>query len=123
MNTINVPTQPLVEHLIELAKEQGNFDGEVSITTENGVEKEVMYDLDDVNWRHQYSDDDSFELSGSVVGDYTVKTADAQLNPPEKSHPAEYEHRQVQLGVVVFCNMDNNNPLEVGRVSVDMEVE
>lgn len=120
--TTAVPTEPLKEHLVALAREVGEYHDHVS-PPERGVEADVEWDWDDIDWDvGSYPDTGEIELHGFTEGSYGVQTARARYNPPGKAHPAEYEHRTMPIGVTIHVNLDDGHALDFGAFTIEVGV-
>lgn len=109
--TTAVPTESLATFIINAAREYGEY-GDVYDTAHEGKHGEHEFetdwslgdlDADDVDVEVT-TDNDGYTVVlviGEVDAEYSVKTASARYNPPGKAHPAEYERREMPLGVTI----------------------
>lgn len=96
IETVSVPKEALVEHIVGEALEYGVAEEHVG-APERG-DFEIDYSIRDVDdWTVEIHDD-QITLQGMTEGSYQVQTLSARRNPPGKAHPAEYEKRTVEIG-------------------------
>lgn len=107
-DSTKVPKGALVEHVIHLAEEFGEWEDHASVSPERGVDVDLDWSVHDVDDWTVDVDDGGFELTGFCDGEYAVQTARARRNPPGKAHPAEYETRTREVAVEI--RVDTENP-------------
>jgi len=102
-----VPRGPLVEHILEMAREGAEFD-DCTAPPEPNLGGPVDWRLEDVEDWTVDADGDAVVLSGMTEGAYQVQTRSATYNPPGAAHPAEYERRTVRVAVEVRADWSEN---------------
>jgi len=99
---VEVPDKLIAQHVIELAKEHGEY-AKIHDTAHEGRfgqhEYETEWDLSDMlNNDLDVSMDDTRIIVESVIeGQYTVKVRSKTRYPNSKAHPAEYENKEIDL--------------------------
>jgi hypothetical protein len=103
IETIEVPKEPFVDHLVAHAREYGDYHDHVS-PPGRGNERDVEWDWPD-EWDVEVYDDE-IVLYAHTEGEYKVQTARAVTSaPPSKCHPAEYERRTTEVSVEIAVSL------------------
>lgn len=104
---VNVPDTAMAKHVIELAKEFGEY-GEVYDTVAEGRHGEHEFDaewsLNDMNPSDCAVDmieEGVLRVSDTIEATYQVQIESATYYPNSKAHPAEYETRTIDLEVYI----------------------
>jgi len=121
VDTTEVPTEPLVEHLVALAFEIGTYSDHVS-PPERGNERDVEWSWSDIEWDvDSQPENGELLLYGFTEGEYQVQVRRAVTNaPPSKSHPAEHETRTMPIGVTIHYDIGEGSDLELGSPHVEV---
>lgn len=120
-DTVAVPREPFIEHVVALAREcttHDNYNVDVN-PPERGVDAEVEWYWEDVEWEVATSAEQNYMvLHGRMEGEYSVQTA-----RKTRHHPAEYERRTMPLCVNLVAEFDDaNTPLDFAEFSIDVMV-
>lgn len=109
--TLPIPVDRLGNWGLAHAYEMDQIDDHVS-PPERGNDRSVEWGVRDVtDWfvaeGPTDGDDNTIRLTAITEGKYKVQTARAVTNaPPSKCHPAEYETREMQVGIEVTIDLD-----------------
>jgi hypothetical protein len=112
MNEISIPEKAIAQYVIDIALEWGEY-GDVNATASEGQYGQDEYDVDwsltdldadrcDVDTINDEDENLVVVVTGALPGSYSVKTASATYNPPGKAHPAEYESKNIEMGVSLY---------------------
>jgi len=122
IETIEVPKEPLVDHLVAHAREYGDYHDHVS-PPERGNERDVEWDWPSADeWDVELCNDECIVCIASTEGSYQVQTRSATYNPPGAAHPAEYERRTVLVGITIEVALDDVG-LDFSAIQVIVEAQ
>jgi hypothetical protein len=114
-DTIEVPTEPLIEHIVTCAREFGTLDDYAS-PPERGVDKDVDWSFEDVDWEIEPNpEDNELLIRGVTSGTYSVQTHSAT-----RWDPPAYETRETELGIDIHVDLDGGNALELGDFHIEV---
>lgn len=100
--TVSVPKETLVDHIVSEALETGIIEQNVTeIEVGRGESVEIDWYLDDVDEWDVHIEGDEIVLFGVCDGQYSVLETPARYNPPGKAHPAEYRNETHPIGVEI----------------------
>ncbi len=120
--TVPIPKEPLVDYLVELAYEHGSFVGNLS-PPERGVEGEVEYSLDDMDWKVESNpENNEVLLHGVTDGEYQVKMRSATYNPPGAAHPAEYKTKTCPVAATIHVDIGGGYDLDLGDPEIEVMI-
>lgn len=115
-DTIELPKEPLIDHVVALAREVGDYHDYTS-PPDRGNERDVEWDWPD-EWSVRVGEDQIL-LEGQTEGEYQVKTASATYNPPGAAHPAEYEWRTMPVAVTIHADLTEGTDLDMGEYTIE----
>ncbi len=108
---VEVPDDVLAKHVIDLAKDYGEY-VELNDTAHEGRygqhEHDTDWNLSDVldNDYDVFMDDTRVVVEGVIEAHYSVKISSATRYPNSKAHPAEYESLETTLHANISLELE-----------------